>query len=287
MLPAMILAAGLGTRLRPLTDRCAKCLVPVGDRPLLAHILERLRAGGVERIVVNAHHRADDVRAFVARDGGGVSVSEERELLGTAGGVARAAVMLGEGDVLVWNADILARVDVRALVRTHQASGAEGTLVVRALVSGEGNVGIDAAGRIVRLRSERVADEVYGGEFVPIHVLGASLRRRLPERGCLIGDVYIPALREGVPLRAFAHDSPWYDVGSVSSYMAANFAWLDERGLDGWVGEDAHVSTSVRVVRTIIGAGASAVGDGALARCVVWPGSTATAPLSDAVVAGD
>jgi mannose-1-phosphate guanylyltransferase len=287
MLPAMLLAAGLGTRLRPLTDLCAKPLVPVGDRPVLAHILERLREGGVDRIVVNAHHRADDVRAFVRGDGGKIGVSEERDLLGTAGGVARAASMLGGGDIVVWNADILAGIDVRALVQAHGANPAEATLVVRRRARGEGNVGVDGTGRIVRLRRERVADEVHGGEFVPVAVLGAGLRQGLPARGCLVGDAYIPALLRGATLRAFAHDAPWHDVGSLGSYVAANLAWLDERGLARWVGAGARAEASVTLGRVILGSGSNAVGAGLLERCIVWPGSTARAPLADAVVAGE
>jgi mannose-1-phosphate guanylyltransferase len=287
MLSAMVLAAGLGTRLRPLTDLCAKALVPVGDRPVLGHILERLRDSGVDRIVVNAHHRADDVRAFVRGDGGKIGLSEERDLLGTAGGVARAASMLGSGDIIVWNADILASVDVRALVLAHSANRAEATLVVRQLAPGSGNVGVDGAGRVVRLRRERVADEVHGGEFVPIAVLGAGLRRSLPARGCLVGDVYIPALLRGATLGAFAHGAPWHDVGSIGAYLAANLAWLDDRGLIRWVGEGARAGASVTLGRVVLGAGSNAVGAGPLERCVVWPGSIATAPLADAVVAGE
>jgi len=281
----MLLAAGLGTRLRPLSERCAKALVPVGDRPLLAHILDRLRGAGVERTVVNVHHRPGDVRAFVRRDGRGVEVSEERDLLGTAGGVGRARALLGEGDVLVWNADILAAVDVQGLVRAHAAGAAEATLVVAPRPAGEGNVGVDEAGRIVRLRGERVGPEARGGEFVPVHVLGADLRGRLPERGCLVADVYLPALHAGATLRAFPHDLPWYDVGSIGVYLAANMAWLEGRRLERWVAEGARAEGSVTLDRSILGAGSSTVGEGLLARCVVWPGSVAKAPLADAVVA--
>src|SRR5258706_15827748 len=101
----MILCAGLGSRLRPLSDWRAKPLVPVGDRPAVAHVLDRVRAAGAPRVVVNAHHRADDVRAFLPRD---IALSHEADLLGTAGGVAHAASLLGDGDVVVWNGDILA-----------------------------------------------------------------------------------------------------------------------------------------------------------------------------------
>ncbi len=286
-LPAMVLAAGLGTRLRPLTDHCAKSLVPVGDRPALAHVLDRLAAAGVTRIVVNAHHRALEVRDFVAARGSGVGVSEERELLGTAGGLARAADLLGAaGDVLVWNADIVADVDPIALVAAHAAAPLRAaTLVVQPREAGQGSVGLDAAGRIVRLRRERIADESRGGEFLGVHVIGAALRGRLPERGCLVGDVYIPALHQGATLEAFVWDRPFFDVGDLRSYLGANLAWLAARGLGSWASPGARVAPGVVVERTLLGRGASVSGAGALDRCVVWPGAAAVAPLSSAVVA--
>jgi mannose-1-phosphate guanylyltransferase len=287
----MVLAAGLGTRLRPLTDVCAKSLVPIGDRPALAHVLDRLAAAGTTRVVVNAHHRADDVRAFVRTRGAGVAVSEERDLLGTAGGLARAAELLGyEGDAIVWNADIVADVDPIALVAAHQRAlpAREATLVVQLREAGQGSVGLDAAGRVVRLRGDRVGrleDESHGGEFLGIHVIGAALRARLPERGCLVGDVYIPALHRGAALQAFVSEGPFFDIGNASGYVAANLAWLTARGLASWSGPGARVPPGVSLAQTVLGAGASVTGSGALDRCVVWPGSTVAAPLSDAVVA--
>jgi mannose-1-phosphate guanylyltransferase len=280
----MILAAGLGTRLRPLTDSRAKCLVPVGDRPILAHILDRLRAAGVERVVVNAFHRVAEVRRFVAEDGARALLSEEAELLGTAGGLARAERMLGPGDVLVWNADILAEVDIGGCVRAHRASGAEATLVVKEAAKGEGNVGLDEYGRIVRLRDTQIGEEAQGGEFVPVHVLGAGLRARLPERGCLVGDVYLPALRDGVSLRAFAHGGWWHDIGSLRGYLDANLAWLEEGRRSAWVAHHAAVGGEVVVRQSLVGEGARVVGAGTLERCVLWPGSVAVAPLADSVV---
>ncbi|MEO6574142.1 MAG: sugar phosphate nucleotidyltransferase, partial [Polyangiaceae bacterium] len=147
----MILCAGLGTRLRPLTDWCPKPLVPIGDRPALAHILDRLV--GV-RCVVNAHHRGAELEAFARARSGEVLVSTEVDLLGTAGGVAFASPLLGAGDVLVWNGDILLDLDPNDLVRAHRS---EATLVVRTGPKGTGNVGTDDRGRIVRLRQETVS----------------------------------------------------------------------------------------------------------------------------------
>ena len=277
----MVLSAGLGTRLRPLTEHTAKPLVPVGDRPALAHVLDHLRAAGVPRVVVNAHHLAGQVVAFARAQPGDVRVSEEAELLGTAGGIAHARGLLGEGDVLVWNGDILADVDVGALVRAHEAVA---TLVVQPLARGEGAVGLDGQGRVVRLRSERFGDETRGGQFLGIHVLGAALRERLASPGGLVEDVLVPALARGEVVRAFEFHGAWHDIGTLESYREANLAWLAARGLASWVAPDARVASSVSLDRSLVGAGAVVEGEGSLARCIVWPGARAVAPMHDRIV---
>lgn len=281
----MVLAAGLGSRLRPLTHILPKPLVPVGNRPALAHVLERLVAAGVDRIVVNAHHGREQVALFLAGRPG-VALSAEPELLGTAGGVTRAGALLGGGDVLIWNADILAELDPMALVAAHASDPRRAaTLVVQPRERGSGSVGLDASGRLVRLRRERIAEEVRGGEFLGIHVLGEDVRRLLPERGCLVGDGYIPALRSGARLQAFEWDAPFFDIGSVASYLEANVAWLNSSRRSHWVGHGAQVGPGIALERTVLGDGATVHGQGALERCVVWPGVTVQAPLADAVVA--
>ncbi len=266
----MILAAGKGTRLRPLTDSLAKPMVPVGDRPAIAHVAARVRRVAA-RVVVNVHHRPEDVAAWAR--GEGVDVSEERDLLGTAGGVARAAPLLGEGDVLVWNADILSPFDPRALV--HRAAA---TLVVRERPRGEGNVGVGAGGRVVRLRAEAFGEELAGGEFLGIHVLGAELRAACPEIGCLVGDVYLPALRRGVELAVHVTDAPFVDVGTIAQYLVANRAWLGDRA--SWAAADARVSAPIE--GSVVGA--AAVVEAPALRSVVWPGARVTQPVADAVV---
>jgi len=280
----MVLAAGLGTRLRSVSASCAKPLVPVGDRPVLGHVLDGLRKAGLERLVVNTHHRADDVRAFVRAQPGEIAVSDEPELLGTAGALAHARALLGEGDVLVWNADVIARVDVQALVGVHAREMPEATLVVQPLARGHGPVGLDSSGRVVRLREHRFGPENQGGEFLGIHVMGFGLRDRLPPRGGLVDDVFVPALARGAVLRAFVWGAAWYDVGTPASYLEANLAWLRSRGAVSWIGPAAHVAPGVALDRSLVGADAWVDGTGALVRCVVWPGAHATAPLEDAVV---
>jgi mannose-1-phosphate guanylyltransferase len=281
----MVLAAGLGTRLRPLTEHLPKPILPIGDRSSLARALARVTAARAPRVVVNAHHGAARLRAAVEAEFPGVFVSEERELLGTAGGLARAAPALGAGDVLVWNADCLVEADLAALVAAHASSGAAATLLVAPRPRGEGSVGLDAGARVVRLRQESVADEATGADFVSVHVVGASLRANLPGAGCMVADVYIPAMRRGAILRAVPYEGPFFDIGSPASYLDANLAWLAPR--TAWIGDGAHVAPSVSLEHALVGAGARVAGQGRLERCVVWPGATAIAPLRNAVVTPD
>lgn len=276
---AMVLAAGLGTRLRPLTDRVPKPLVPLGDRPMLSHVIDRLRACGEDRIVVNAFHHAEQIADWAAS--AGVFVSNERELLGTAGGVANARGLLGDGDVLVYNGDILADLDVTVL---RSRLGALACLAIAPRPAGEGNVGVSDDGRIVRLRRSSFGPEARGGDFLGVHALSRELVRALPDRGCLVGDVYIPALARGATLASWEVREPFTDLGTPEAYLEANLAWLDARGGAPWLAPDARAAGDVRLKRTIVGRGASVIGEGAVTDCVVWPGAVARAPLERAVV---
>ncbi len=285
MLPAMILAAGLGTRLRPLTDFLPKPLVPVGDRSVLAHAVEGLRRASVGRLAVNAFHLPAAVEDAAGRLE--VEVSTEHELLGTAGGVAHAKGLLGPGSVVIWNGDVVADVAIEALVRAHEALAPEATLVVMPRPGREGNVGLDDEGRVVRLRQDSVGPEVRSADFACVQVLGGDLRATLPGRGCLVADVYIPALRRGATLRAIEHAGAWHDIGSLAAYLEANIAWLRARATRTWVGPGAGVAPTVTLEEAVVGAGASVTGSGHVARSVVWPGAHARASLEHAIVLAD
>lgn len=282
---AMILAAGLGSRLRPLSDELPKPLVPVGDRPVLSHIARCLAEAGVEQACLNTHHLAEAFSAArLAALPLRLSVLHEPRILGTAGGVANAAPHLGEGDAIVWNGDILADLDVRALLQAHAQGGALATLAVAPRPKGEGTVGLDAAGAVVRLRGERFGEEASGGDFLGIQAVSAALRRRLPEVGCLVGQGYLPALREGARILAARFDGVWGDIGTLAAYLAENLRWLRQTGRSFFAGEGAQVEAGIGLSESVIGASATVTGEGALRRVVVWPGARAVAPLEDAVV---
>jgi mannose-1-phosphate guanylyltransferase len=278
MRAAMVLCAGLGTRLRPLTDWLAKPMVPIGETPAVDHIATRLRSGGFERLVVNVFHRPAALHAWAATSG--VAISEESELLGTAGGVEHAASLLGSGDVLVWNGDILSELDPRELVASHEASNAAATLAVVPRAAGEGNVGLGRDGRIVRLRKEAFGEELGSADFIGVHVIGAQLRTKLPPRGCLVGDVYIPALREGAKLATHFVGGDFIDVGSLPEYLAANRKWLAARGVASWAAEGAIVAADI--AGSVVGAGARIDADAI--RSVIWPGAHVRERVESAVV---
>jgi mannose-1-phosphate guanylyltransferase len=222
MTAAIVLCAGLGTRLAPLTDELAKPLMPVGDRPILAHVTEMLGAAGVTNIVANTHHRAPDFDHDYASLKSKLHLLYEPKILGTAGGVANAARALGDGPVVVWNGDILApELDVAALMAAQERTPADALWVVEPAAPGTGTVGLDDHGNVVRLRGERFGAETAGGDFLGIQVMGARLRRALPAEGCLVADVALPLLRRGGRLASFPYRGAWDDIGQPASLLRA------------------------------------------------------------------
>lgn len=281
----MILAAGLGTRLRPLTNELPKPLLPIGDRPAIAHVASLLARAGVREAALNTHHLAEAFSPEVLNALPlALHVLHEPSILGTAGGVANARGALGDGPCLIWNGDILADVDVASLGSRHHASGAAATLVIAPLPLGQGTVGLGARGEVVRLRGERFGEERAGGDFLGIHVIGARVRELLPGEGCLVGDVYLPMLRRGEEIATAPYEGAWDDIGSLASYLAANRRWLASKGVGAWVGGGAVIDPRVTLDQSVVGRGAVIEGEGALTGCVVWPGAKALAPLMDAVV---
>lgn len=129
----MIFAAGLGTRLKPLTDHMPKALVPVAGKPMLEHVINKLISEGVDEIVINVHHFAQQIIDFLkAIDNFGIKIwisDETDELLDTGGGIKKAAPYFNE-PFLVHNADILSNVDLKALYEYHLTSGNDATLLV-------------------------------------------------------------------------------------------------------------------------------------------------------------
>ncbi len=289
MAQGVILAAGFGTRLLPLTSELPKPIVPVGDRPLLAHIAEACRAAGLSELVANVHHQHEKISDFISIYSLNIQVQPETGIRGTAGGVAGVRHLLGPGAALVWNGDILTEPPVRALLALSTSRDAQ-VLAVSPRPVGEGTVGLDELGDVVRLRGRVFGREVSGGDYVGVMALGPGVLEALPERGCLFGDVALPHLARGGRVHTVPSLESWQDVGDLRAYVQANFQWLERRAAGaasssrGWVSLRATVAPSVLVEQSLIGEGASVGGRGTVRRVIAWPGAQVTAPLEDAVV---
>jgi mannose-1-phosphate guanylyltransferase len=283
MASAIVLCAGFGTRLRPLTDELPKPLVPVGDRSILEHAVSCLQIAGFSDLVINVHHLASVFGRYIERLPLPVQVVVEAEIRGTAGGVAGARARLPNGPVVVWNGDILVDPPLEALLAN--AADDHFCFAVAPRPAGEGTVGLGNTGNIVRLRGERFGREERGGDYVGVLALGAHVLGALPERGCLFGDVALPRLRAGGTVTSVPVLTPWTDAGDPRSLLVANLAWLRARGLDSFVADGAEIAAGITLSGSVVGAGARVTGHGALEHCVVCPGAVADAPLRNSLVA--
>ena len=214
---AMVLAAGVGSRLRPLTDATPKALIDVGGITMLERAIRALRAAGADRIVVNAHHHAAAVDQFLRTRNWGVPVDVSREddlLLDTGGGILKAATLLNDGlPFLVYNVDIVTRLDLAALYRSHLARPCLATLSVR-----------DRAGSrrlVFDLDLNLRGREGEGGEGTPlafdgIHVLSPEIFEKITERGVFsITAAYLRLAAAGERVRGFRSDAyPWAEIGT-------------------------------------------------------------------------
>jgi NDP-sugar pyrophosphorylase family protein len=228
---ALVLAAGVGTRLRPLTTEVPKPLAPVGGRPVIEHLLARLAGEGVDRAVVNLHWMADRIVARL--DGGddfGVELawSHEEQLLGTAGAIKGARGLLGEGDVMVLSGDGLHDVALREVARRHRESGAAATITVRRLPQPEtcALVALDEAGMVTRFVEKPPPEQVFTDlASIGIYCFSPAARELVGDGPCDIARDLIPALLErGMPVAAFHTHAWWSDIGTLGDLTAANLA---------------------------------------------------------------
>ena len=287
---AMILGAGLGTRLRPLSDLRPKPAVPVRGLPLIAYPLALLARHGVSEVVINVHHKPAaliDAAERHAPPGLRVRFSHEESLLGTGGGIRRAAAFLRESDpCLVLAGDMLLDVDLGALIGEHRRQGSAWTLLLRDDPRGAsfGTIGVDATGRIRRIaRRFDLGGEQRAGLYAHATVMAARAFDTMPGReafGHLDGWI-APLLQAGADdVRAELlgpAQCVWEPVGSPAEYLAANLhppalSFLDPDAR-------ARAEGTRFAPGLVIGAGAE-IGAGArLEDVVVWDGERVPAGL--------
>lgn len=239
---AMVFAAGLGTRLAPLTDTVPKALIEVGGRPLLEIVLARLARAGVDAAVVNVHHLPAAIEAWLAsaRLDLTVALSRETALLDTGGGLKHAAPLLaGAEPFFIHNVDVLSAIDLGALMAQHAASDALATLAVQPRSRGRGLL-FDEEGRLVgweeapggrRLWAARPVPGAERLAFCGIHAASPALLERLSETGAFpLVDAYLRFAGAGADIRAFRAEGVfWADVGNAEKLAAVRKLAADGR----------------------------------------------------------
>jgi NDP-sugar pyrophosphorylase family protein len=238
---AMILAAGLGQRLRPLTERIPKALVRVGGRPLIDYALDTLLRAGITDVVVNLHHLGDEIRKHLGNGsshGIRTHYSEENPLLDSGGGIAWAEPLLGQRTFVTLNADTIIDVDLRSVVRFHRERGAVATLVVRKDPSMErfGLIHVSREGRVGRFLDWSAPSDVLAqiGQLEPFMYTGAQvLEPRVFDymaRGLAFSmtrETYPRMLASGEPIYAYPFSGTWLTVGTADELAAAERALQD------------------------------------------------------------
>jgi len=217
---AMVFAAGLGTRLRPLTNDLPKALVDVNGATMLELVLRRLAAAGVTEFVVNTHHFHDKIAACLREKsdfGFKITLSREEEFpLETGGGLKKAAALLGGGPFFAYNADVYSEMDLTGLYRAHAAAGALATLAVRDRGSKrrllfDGNMAL--RGREGEAAGERLRPLAFSG----IQVISPGIFDKMTESGVFsITGVYLRLAAAGERIKGFEDKSGfWCDIGDL------------------------------------------------------------------------
>jgi mannose-1-phosphate guanylyltransferase/phosphomannomutase len=318
----MVLAAGVGERMRPLTDLLPKPLLPIANRPVMSYILTHLAGHGFDEVVANVHYRADDVVAALgdgASCGVRLSYAYEDRLWGSAGSVKRSADFLGEGTFLVTGADDLTAMDLSALLARHRQAGAQASigLVEVEETSQYGIVVTDEAGRIQRFVEKPQGRAPSSTANTQIYLFEPEICDLIPA-----GDRYdfgfhvFPALvAEGRPFYGFALPGYWRDIGSLGDYFAAQRDVM-QRAVGAeppgtqvapgiWMGEDCRIHPEAKLEPPVVIGDRCRIGPGAVIRgatsiasgvevpggvlldnCVLWEGAQvpAGAELRQAVI---
>jgi mannose-1-phosphate guanylyltransferase/mannose-1-phosphate guanylyltransferase/phosphomannomutase len=300
----MVLAAGLGTRLRPLTYEITKPMVPVLDRPVMEHIVDLLDQHGFEDVIANLHYFPDSIREHF---GDRMEYRFEPELLGTAGGVRACAEFFGDEPFLVISGDALTDVDLTALAARHRETGGIATLAVKQVPDTRefGVVLHDREGRITGFQEKPSPDEALSDlGNCGIYVFDPKIFDYFPERDFVdwANDVFPVLLENDVPFYIHEVREYWNDIGSLGELRKGTFDALrgelhlqiageevrpgitvadgsalpDEMDIEGpaWIGRDVRIGEGVRLMCPIVVGDGASIGDRAQVRAsIIFPGT--------------
>jgi mannose-1-phosphate guanylyltransferase len=284
---AAILAAGLGTRLRPLTLSAPKALAPILNRPLLGILLAQLKEAGAAAVAVNTHHLAGQVHDFLDRESPSkvqVLIRHEPEILGTGGGLRGLAQLLGEGPFLAMNSDILTDLDLAGIFSRHHKD-AVGTLVLHDCPPFN-NVWTDGRGHVAGIGQEAAGASGPPLAYTGVQVVGESILEFLPAQGPAdLVAAWRQAMAAGGRLdAAVVKGHFWQEVGSPAAYLEAHRRLQDGEGgalrrffpeiADPLLGSGAVLEEGAACGGCVCLGANVRVGRGAiLAHTVVWEGA--------------
>ncbi|MBW1722781.1 MAG: NDP-sugar synthase [Deltaproteobacteria bacterium] len=269
---AMILAAGMGTRLRPLTDEKPKALVPVVGKPAILWNIEYLKRYGVTNIILNAHHHYEQILEFFDKNsalGVEIRVRVEPEILGTGGGIKNTEDFWDDESFIVLNGDILTNIPLDQAYAHHVDSGAPATMILHDHPPFN-KIRIDSRGPVKDI------PRTYGTSglaFTGIHILRPGLLNHLPgEVFSDIIDCYRGLIQAGETIQSFvARDHYWYDIGTPDDYLRAN---RDLSGKSIHTGPRAQVHPTARLEGwAVIGADCFIEEHATVRRSILWDGA--------------
>jgi mannose-1-phosphate guanylyltransferase len=301
---AMVLAAGLGTRLRPLTYEITKPMVPVLDRPVMEHIVDLLDRHGFDEAIANLHYFPDSIREHF---GERLSYRFEPELLGTAGGVRGCADFFGGEPFLVISGDALTDIDLGAFAERHRQSGGVATLAVKQVADTReyGVVLHDGDGRITGFQEKPAPEEALSDlGNCGIYMFDPKIFDYFPSRPFVdwAQDVFPVLLENDVPFFIHEVEEYWNDVGSLGELRAGTFDALrgelrlriegeevapgvvvaggrapgEDVELEGpaWIGHDVSIGAGARLMGPVVLGDGASVGERAqLRESIVFPGT--------------
>jgi len=228
---AMILAAGMGTRLKPLTNSKPKALVEWEGVPLLERIILKLKSHGFTRIIVNVHHYAEMIVDYVqSRDRFGIQIEfshEKEKLLDNGGGIAHAAWFLKDEPFLVYNVDVNCSIDLRALYKAHLEGGAIVTMAVKERVTSRSLL-MNKEEFLGGWRDNRTGETILTGDgtedlypiaFSAVHVMNPEVFELFPREEIFPLMPFYLELAKSHPIKLYRHDQDtWTDMGKLESY---------------------------------------------------------------------
>ena len=297
---ALILAAGFGTRLKPLTNELPKPLFPVLNRPILEHTLQFLSSQGIKEIAINLHHQPEKIIDYFG-DGKdfGVSLyySKEEKILGTAGGIKKLQSYFQDETFMVINSDVFADIDLNDVLKFHKDKKSKLTLVVRqdSNIAKYKSIQRVEEGRIVHFLGKGIknSDPVTQVMFTGIQIMEPDIFSRIPEdKFCgTTEDVFPGMIQDELPVYGFLHDGYWIDMGTRETYIQAQADALDgklplktssSRNPEGplvvppvHIGKNCEISQDAQVgPYAVLGDGCRVRSGAVVENSILWSGAT-------------